>query len=103
MMSSSPLSASSESTSSIYYRGAWTPAEHDAMEAVVRQAEAAHPPWNPALGKPWVCLCIAVGPTNVYLAHRMGGARVFNARSAQELADQIARQHSHADQEMVVA
>lgn len=102
MMSGSPHTASSKSTR-VYYRGPWTPAEHDTIEAVVSRAEATRPSWNHTLGKPWVCLCVAVGATNVYLAHRMGEDRVFRASSAQGLADQIARRHRHAEQEMAVA
>jgi hypothetical protein len=43
------------------------------------------------IGKPWVCLPVAVGATSVYLAHRIGEGQVFKAKSARDLADQIAR------------
>lgn len=90
MMSVSPLTASSESAR-VYYRGAWTPVEHDAIESVVAQVEASRPSCNSVIGKPWVCLRVAVGATSVYLAHRIGEGQVFKAKSARDLADQIAR------------
>lgn len=102
MMTAPSLTASSESTS-VYYRGTWTHAEHAAIESAVDRAEASRPPWNHTLGKPWVCLCIAVGAKSVYLAHRMGEDRVFKATTAQDLADQIAQRHRHTEQEMAVA
>ena len=101
-MSGSSLTASSKSTR-VYYRGPWTDAEHDIIEAAVKQAEATRPPWNHRLGKPWVCLRVAVGAASVYLAHRMREDQVFRAASAQELADRIARQHRRAEQEVAVA